>query len=55
LSKEPGYLGGAEPPSTRRLVTCGIITVVVVIVGVILIYSLPHIICGNLGEGCPHP
>jgi hypothetical protein len=53
--REPSYLGGGEPPSSRRLVTCGLITVIAVIVGVILIYSLPHIICGKYGAGCPHP
>jgi hypothetical protein len=55
VNKEPSYLGGGQPPSARRLITCGIITVLVVIVGVIVIYSLPQIICGRLGEGCPHP
>jgi hypothetical protein len=53
--KEPSYLGGGQPPSGRKLVACGVITVLAVIVGVILIYSLPHIICGNYGTGCPHP
>lgn len=55
VNDEPSYLGGGKPPSGCRLVTYGIITVVAVIVGVILIYSLPHIICGNYGAGCPHP
>jgi hypothetical protein len=55
MRRGPAYLGGAKPQNWRVLLGCGVLTVIVVMVGVILVYSLPHIICGNYGAGCPHP
>jgi hypothetical protein len=55
LNKGPAYLGGVKPSSWKTLLGCGLLTVLGVAIAVILVYSLPHIICGNYGAGCPHP
>ena len=49
----PSYIGGAEPPSRRKLVGCIIVTFLAVAVAVAIIYLLPHWICGHGEVGCP--
>ncbi|MEO6796816.1 MAG: hypothetical protein ABI401_04235 [Candidatus Dormibacter sp.] len=55
MNKGPSYLGGTEPSNWKTLLGCGLLTVLGVAIAVILAYSLPHIICGNYGAGCPQP
>ncbi|MDQ6709496.1 MAG: hypothetical protein M3Z11_02950 [Candidatus Dormibacteraeota bacterium] len=50
---EPTYMGGGEPPSSRKLLGCVLVTFLAVAVIVAIIYLLPHIVCGHGEPGCP--
>ena len=54
MRRGPAYLGGAKPLGWRRLVGCGVATLIVLILAYFLAFYLIHVFCpGGHCQGPP--